>query len=601
IAEQLNCQTVTIPFQNVIHHDFCGQERAGLLKMHNFPLQQSPAIDFYSSITLSKIELDNLKVAENSTAVCCQQVDFPRTVKTVYEAGARIFIELGANATSTGWINNILKDEAHLAVSINQKGKADAQAILELLAQLSSHGIALDLSMLYPSAKEGQEARSFMKKIIPGGARIFDTILSEENRKRFATIERRKARKKAGVMALASGEDEGHSLSNYSHSIESISIMETRTEESSASAVVPQGRVGENGLRLQDYKTGEQLEGKTIIFSQEDLEEFATGKIANVFGPEYAVIDTYRRRVMLPMDPYLLVSRVTGLSGKMGEYKPSTMQTEYDIPYDAWFTTDRQIPWAVSVESGQCDLMLISYLGIDFQNKGNLVYRLLDCTLTFVDDLPFEGQTLRYDISINSFVRNGDNLLFFFSYLCYVEDRLVLKMDGGCAGFFSDEQLEEGHGVVYTESELEAKRIAPKKHFTPLLKTAKTSFSKEDLRHLINGDMEKCFEDESYFANGRNPSLCLPPEKILMIDRITSVDLRGGAYGLGYIVAEKDLHPDDWYFPCHFRDDEVLAGSLQAEGGGNLLRFFMLMLGLQRLTKDARYQPIFDLPQKVRC
>lgn len=40
---------------------------------------------------------------------------------------------------------------------------------------------------------------------------------------------------------------------------------------------------------------------------------------------------------------------------------------------------------------------------------------------------------------------------------------------------------------------------------------------------------------------------------------------------------------------------------MQAEGGGNLLRFFMLMLGLQRLTKDARYQPIFDLPQKVRC
>ena len=120
------------------------------------------------------------------------------------------------------------------------------------------------------------------------------------------------------------------------------------------------------------------MQGKEIIFSQEDLEEFATGKIANVFGPEYALIDTYRRRVMLPMHPYLLVSRVTGRKGKLGEYKPSTMQTEYDIPYNAWFTTDGQIPWAVSVESGQCDLLLISYLGIDFQNKGNLVYRLLE-------------------------------------------------------------------------------------------------------------------------------------------------------------------------------------------------------------------------------
>jgi len=377
-----------------------------------------------------------------------------------------------------------------------------------------------------------------------------------------------------------------------------IADKKTTAQTNSASAKT---EIAENGLKLQNFEAGEQLEGKDIVFSQQDLEEFADGKIANVFGQEYSIIDSYSRRVMLPKYPYLLVSRVTGLNAKLGEYKPSTMQTEYDIPYDAWFTTDRQIPWAVSVESGQCDLLLISYLGIDLQNKGKLVYRLLDCTLTFVDDLPFEGQTLRYDISINSFVRNGENMLFFFSYRCYVQDRLVLKMDGGCAGFFGDQQLEEGNGVVYTDAETELRNNAKKRYFTPLLNTKKTSFTKLDLQHLIQGNIEKCFDDESYFANGRNPSLCLPPEKILMLDRIVSVDLQGGAYGLGYIVAEKDLHPDDWYFPCHFRDDEVLAGSLQAEGGGNLLRFFMLMLGLQRLTKDARYQPIYDLPQKVRC
>ncbi|NND78610.1 MAG: PfaB family protein [Maribacter sp.] len=614
IAEQLKCPSVTIPFQNVIHHDFCKKETAGLLKMHHFPLQEKPDIDFYSSIAQSKIELDSEAIAENSTAVCTQQVDFPQTIKTVSKAGATIFIELGANATCSNWINTILKGKEHLAVSINQKGKSDIQSLVASLAQLISHGLSLDLTMLYPSEEETSQRPRFLKKIILGGDRIFDAILKDEHRALFKNIEKRKEKRELVLAEV--GEDFSNrvhatkafkevsivnSISNYPTTPKSIAIMETNTIEKKYAAVGPPKQIGENGLGLQDFTSGEQLQGKEIIFSQEDLEEFATGKIANVFGPEYAVIDTYSRRVMLPMYPYLLVSRVTGLNGKLGEYKPSTMQTEYDIPYNAWFTTDGQIPWAVSVESGQCDLLLISYLGIDFQNKGNLVYRLLDCTLTFVDDLPFEGQTLRYDISINSFVKNGDNLLFFFSYRCYVEDRLVLKMDGGCAGFFGDAQLEEGNGVVYTASEIEAKQNAKKRFFTPLLKTPKTAFSKEDLRHLINGDIEKCFEDESYFANGRNPSLCLPPEKILMIDRIVSVDLTGGSYGLGYIVAEKDLHPDDWYFPCHFRDDEVLAGSLQAEGGGNLLRFFMLMLGLQRLTKDARYQPVFDVPQKVRC
>lgn len=613
IVSQLNCHSVEVPFKNIIHHDFCKMAHDELIEMHEFPLEEKPIIDFYSSINLEKLPFDSKEIAINSSKVCYKAVDFPKTVKTIYEKEARIFIELGANATCTSWIKENLGSKEHLAISMNKKGKSDAQNVLEALAQLLSHGVVLDLDILYKNVSLKAEPRSFKKKIITGGKRIFDVLLSENNKASFANI-KRKATPKEPALAFAETAisnatttlkttQENISIARsqpISETQKSIATLETKTVETMQNKT-SNPKIGENGLLLQDFASGEQLKGKTIIFSQEDLQEFATGKIGKVFGSDYDIIDTYSRRVMLPMDPYLLVSRVTGLNAKKGEYKPSTMQTEYDIPYNAWFTTDGQIPWAVSVESGQCDLLLISYLGIDFENKGDLVYRLLDCTLTFVDDLPFEGQTLRYDISINSFVRNGDNLLFFFSYNCYVEDRLVLKMRNGCAGFFKEEQLEDGLGVVYSKDELEARINVKKPKFTPLLNTTKTSFSKEDLRHLINGDIEKCFGNVSYFANGRNKSLCLPPEQILMLDRITSVDLQGGAYGLGTIVAEKDLSPNDWYFPCHFRDDEVLAGSLQAEGGGNLLRFFMLMLGLQRLTKDARYQPIFDLPQKVRC
>ena len=619
IAEQLACPVVAIPFQNIIHQDFCIKEEAGLLDMHHFPLSAEPAIDFYSSITQAKMGFNSQEIAENSVAVCAQQVDFPTTVKTVYDAGARIFVELGANATCTNWIATNLKGQEHLAVAINHKGKTDIQSILTLLAQLVSHGVELDLSILYPTAVAATAERQFLKAIIPGGSPVFDLFAAETVRARFANLKRSSVPVpvREPALALAGALSDSFPIASThrtarpaqveaapltklrAHKI--MPVMKSETLAPATTAVVADNKMGENGLRLQDFTSGEQFEGKEIVFSQADLEEFATGKIGKVFGPEYDIIDTYRRRVMLPMYPYLLVSRVTAMNAKLGVYEPSTMTTEYDIPYGAWYTTDQQIPAAVCVESGQCDLLLISYLGIDLKSKGDLVYRLLDCTLTFVDDFPYEGQTLRYDISINSFVSNGPNLLFFFSYLCYVQDRLVLKMDGGCAGFFADDQLVDGAGVVYAKSEIEARLNAERKYFTPLLTTRKTAFSKADLQHLIDGNIEKCFDDISYFANGRNPSLRIPPEKILMLDRITSVDITGGAYGLGTIVAEKDLHPDDWYFPCHFRDDEVLAGSLQAEGGGNLLRFFMLMLGLQRLTKDARFQPVFDQPQRVRC
>ena len=582
LISTLNCASVLVPFQNIIHNEFCKKEYDGLIEMHNFSLENQPEVDFYSSLTGEKIAMDSVTIAENSTKVCYKTVDFPAFTKKMSTKGFSTFVELGPNSTCTNWIKDTLDPNKHAACAIDKKGTSSIQSLYECLAQLISNGIDIDLSLLYPNKNQKQLKKRFTKKVKTGGRPVYDVLLSEDMQHQFATIKRK----------------ENLENKSFSQPITTKHIVASMIDISTPKTAT---KTAENGLKLQDFNDPNHLKDKNIIFTKKDLIEFSEGKIGNVFGAEYSVIDQYKRRVMLPMDPYLLVSRVTGLDAKLGEFKPSTMQTEYDIPYNSGYATDTQIPWAVSVESGQCDLMLISYLGIDLENKGDYVYRLLDCTLTFLDDLPFEGQTLRYDISINSFVRNGRSLLFFFSYECFVEDRMVLKMTNGVAGFFTDEELSKGNGVVYTDSEKKISATVEKKKFIPFLTTKKTAFDIEDLRHLINGDAHTCFDDISYFPNGKNKSIRLAPEKMLMLDRITKADVHGGAYGLGEIIAEKDLSPDDWYFPCHFRDDQVLAGSLQAEGGGNLLRFFMMMLGLQRLKKDARFQPIYGVPQKVRC
>ena len=342
-----------------------------------------------------------------------------------------------------------------------------------------------------------------------------------------------------------------------------------------------------------------------IIWDYDDLVEYSEGSIAKVFGPEYDIIDSYSRRVRLPTTDYLLVTRVTKLDAAVNEYKPCSMTTEYDIPIDAPYLVDGQIPWAVAVESGQCDLMLISYLGIDFENKGDRVYRLLDCTLTFLDDLPKGGETLRYDIKINNFARNGDTLLFFFSYECFVGDKMILKMDGGCAGFFTDKELADGKGVVRTEDEIKERENAVKKNFQPFLQCNKSTFELEEIRPLIVGDVEACFGANYSQLNTQgdqlNPSLCFSSEKFLMIERVTRIEPQGGAWGLGLIEGQKQLEPDHWYFPCHFKGDQVMAGSLMAEGCGQLLQFFMLYLGMQTQAINGRFQPMPGAPQKVRC
>jgi 3-hydroxymyristoyl/3-hydroxydecanoyl-(acyl carrier protein) dehydratase len=356
----------------------------------------------------------------------------------------------------------------------------------------------------------------------------------------------------------------------------------------------------QSSIRVDSTLTNAYAHHSNMIWNEDALLEFAQGNIANVFGAEYQIIDSYSRRVRLPLPPYLFVSRVTRIDAKKGEFKPSSLTTEYDIPHQAWYSVDRQVPWAITVESGQCDLLLISYLGIDFENKGELVYRLLDCTLTFLAELPKEGDTLRYDIKINSFVKTRDNLLFFFSYECFVKDVMILKMDGGCAGFFSDRQLEQGKGIIVRDRDMEERKKIQKQNFEPLLVCQKSTFDESDILHLSNGDMTACF-GEHYCQYGLNPSLRLPPQKILMIDRVTSIDPTGGDWGLGLIIAEKNLDPEHWYFPCHFKDDQVMAGSLMAEGCGQLLQFYLLYLGMHTCTIDARFQPIYGLPQIVRC
>jgi 3-hydroxyacyl-[acyl-carrier protein] dehydratase/trans-2-decenoyl-[acyl-carrier protein] isomerase len=74
-----------------------------------------------------------------------------------------------------------------------------------------------------------------------------------------------------------------------------------------------------------------------------------------------------------------------------------------------------------------------------------------------------------------------------------------------------------------------------------------------------------------------NARLPLPP--MLMFDRITHISTEGGAYGKGVIQAEMDIHPDLWFFACHFESDPVMPGCLGLDGMWQLSGFFLPWLG----------------------
>lgn len=88
-------------------------------------------------------------------------------------------------------------------------------------------------------------------------------------------------------------------------------------------------------------------------------------------------------------------------------------------------------------------------------------------------------------------------------------------------------------------------------------------------------DLLACAEGELFGpGNGR-----LPKPPMLMLDRITKVSETGGSYGKGELVAELDIHPDLWFFKCHFKDDPVMPGCLGLDALWQLLGFYLCWTG----------------------
>lgn len=90
----------------------------------------------------------------------------------------------------------------------------------------------------------------------------------------------------------------------------------------------------------------------------------------------------------------------------------------------------------------------------------------------------------------------------------------------------------------------------------------RNSYSRDDLLACGRGEL---------FGPG-NARLPLPD--MLMMDRITRINA-AGEHGKGEIVAELDIHPDLWFFQCHFAGDPVMPGCLGVDALWQLLGFYL--------------------------
>lgn len=334
-------------------------------------------------------------------------------------------------------------------------------------------------------------------------------------------------------------------------------------------------------------------------FSRDQLEQLANGKISSVFGPAFSRQDGFRRQVRMPMPPLLLADRVTGIVGELGSMGTGVIWTETDVRASAWYLHQGRMPFGITVESGQADLLLISWLGADFENRGKRVYRLLGCELTLHGPLPLPGETLEFQIEIDGYVKSGDTRLFFFHYDCYVNGTKRLSMRNGQAGFFTDEELADSKGVIWSPEGDDSWRELP--FDQPLVTSRKSTFSTKELAGLVEGDVAACFGEEFKVALAHVRTPTIANESMLMFDKVTHFDARGGPWGRGYLRAEKVISSEEWFFACHFADDPVMPGTLMMEGCFQAIAFYMTALGFTLDNDGYRFEPVAGLPFTALC
>ncbi len=406
---------------------------------------------------------------------------------------------------------------------------------------------------------------------------------------------------------------------------------------------------------MNNATTNSGMHGVLPLFTKEMCMEFATGTASAVLGEKFKIIDSYPVRVRLPDAPLMLVDRIMEIKGEMLSLKSGTIITQHDVKEKAWYLDGGRAPVSISIEAGQADLFLCSWLGIDHAVKGKRRYRLLDAKVTFHRTLPIPGETIEYRITIDRFLKQGGIYLFFFHYKGYINNELLISMRDGCAGFFTEQEIQNSIGIVQTRTDhttpvtadtadikvtetaetppitenfptIENKSamgnasvmgktihsINKRKFchdfncsctdsvFHPLIPVKKESYNDEQVEALRRGDAEKCFG--SAFKGiilGKN--LRLPGKKMHLIDRVSEFNPSGGRFKLGFIAAEADIKPDVWFLKCHFIDDKVMPGTLMYECCAHALRIFTQRMGWVSKSDKACYDVIPGVESDLKC
>ncbi|MEU9408887.1 beta-ketoacyl synthase N-terminal-like domain-containing protein [Streptomyces sp. NPDC048281] len=568
-----------------------------------------PTIRFYSCATAMPYTVSRDAVADAITAQAVGTIDFAATVERAWHDGVRIFIEHGPQGLCTGWTRRILGDREHVAVALDSADGRGLRGTIQTVAELIAAGVAVDHRRLYEhldtaSTKPRPAVRTLSVRAHPEPVRLPDLWALPEpmppaphlppvtpvirhphtpvphTPARAAALTEVSATPFHLLMSTHQGLLQHHSeahkayLQVMAHAQQLLMSVPPAASAPTASSSSP------------------------VVFDRAQLETHAAGRVSDVFGPMFLPQDGYRRQVRMPRPPLLLVDRVTALDAEPGRFGKGVIRTETDVTEHSWFLDPAgRMPAGFAVEAGQADLMLISWMGADLRHRGERVYRLLGCDITYHGSPPVPGETLSFDIVIDDHREHGDIHLFFFHFDCRVDGELRLTVRNAQAGFFGDEQLAGTGGILWDPSnDVPAPSPVP-----PVPPRSRRAFPPDLVAAFAQGRLDDCFgpDWQATRAHARTPRIT--DGRLRFLHEVTEFTPDGGPWGRGYLRARLPVSPEDWFFDAHFKGDPCMPGMLMFEGCLQAMSFYMAALGHTLDADGWRFEPVTDTPMRMRC
>ncbi|HEX7557171.1 MAG TPA: hypothetical protein VF338_11140 [Leptolinea sp.] len=289
---------------------------------------------------------------------------------------------------------------------------------------------------------------------------------------------------------------------------------------------------------IAQNKISDQQE-KRILFDHNWLMEFATGDIVKCLGPEFGIYQG-RRSPRIPNGDLLLMSRIIEIQGSRGHFEqPSMISAELDIAPDAWFysgTLNGELPLSILLEIAlQPCGVLSAWLGTQLKSPDvDYFFRNLDGQVVFLRNIDIRGQTIQTNATLLRTVFSGSTIIQHFQFEMKCAGEVFFKGTSSF-GYFPDETMATQAGLDG------GKRSQPwGKSLENISKIGQFNFDSEP------------------------QNIGLPDGKLRLIDGVGIMKV-GGIHSQGYVMAERDNNPKDWFYINHFFQDPVMPGSLGIE------------------------------------